>query len=53
MGSIWRGSGVTLDKNAMALDPEPNPEIFSKKELAAINIAKKVGTVRYRSRTPV
>ncbi|CAN0439495.1 unnamed protein product, partial [Laminaria digitata] len=42
MGTVWKGSCGTLAKNALAMDPEPNPEIFSAKELAAINIAKKV-----------
>eukprot|EP00904_Undaria_pinnatifida_P006693 jgi/Undpi1/3153/HiC_scaffold_15.g06527.m1 len=45
MGTVWRGNGLTLAKNALAMDPEPNPEVFSAKELAAINIAKKVGPV--------
>lgn len=42
MGTVWGGSGLTLDKNAQAMDAEPNVEIFTSKELAAINIAKKV-----------
>lgn len=42
MGTVWKGSGLTLDKNAMAMDAEPSPDVFSPKELAAINIAKKV-----------
>ncbi|CAM9096241.1 unnamed protein product [Ectocarpus sp. 6 AP-2014] len=45
MGTVWKGSGLTLDKNAMAMDAEPSPDVFSRKELAAINIAKKVGAV--------
>lgn len=44
MGSVWKGSKLTLGKNIRAMDPEPSPEIFSSKELAAINIAKKVCT---------
>lgn len=42
MGSVWKGSGLTLEKNAMAMAPVPDRNIFNKKELAAINIAKKV-----------
>ncbi|CAM9566090.1 unnamed protein product [Pylaiella littoralis] len=45
MGSVLRGSGLTLEKNAMAMAPVPDRKIFNKKELAAINIAKKVGAV--------
>lgn len=42
MGSVWKGSGLALDKNARAMDANPDPKIFDQKELAAINIAKKV-----------
>ncbi|CAM9632431.1 unnamed protein product, partial [Hapterophycus canaliculatus] len=46
MGTVWKGSGLSLDKNAMAMDANPSPNMFSNKELAAINIAKKkVGAV--------
>lgn len=44
MGTVWKGSGLSLDKNALAMDASPNTEVFSNKELAAINIAKKVGS---------
>lgn len=42
MGSVWKGSGLTLEKNSLAMAPVPDPKVFSKKELAAIKIAKKV-----------
>lgn len=42
MGSVWKGSGLTLEKNALAMAADPDPKVFSKKELAAIKIAKKV-----------
>lgn len=48
MGSVWRGSGLTLEKNALAMEPEPDTKVFSKKELAAINIAKKVSKYVFR-----
>lgn len=44
MGTVWRGSGITLAKNALAMDASPDPDVFSDKELAAINIAKKVSS---------
>ena len=42
MGTVWKGSGLTLEKNALAMVDQPDPKLFNKKELAAINIAKKV-----------
>lgn len=42
MGTVWKGSGLTLNKNACAMDEDPSAEVFSPAELAAINIAKKV-----------
>ena len=42
MGTVWRGAGLTLEKNSLAMDPDPSPEIFSPQELTAINISKKV-----------
>lgn len=47
MGTVWKGSGLSLDKNAKAMDEEPSPDVFSPKELAAINIAKKVWCLEY------
>lgn len=44
MGSVWKGAGLSLEKNSLAMDPVPNPDVFSPKELAAINIAKKVSS---------
>lgn len=42
MGTVWRGAGITLEKNALAMDPNPSPDVFTPQELTAINIAKKV-----------
>lgn len=34
-----------LAKNIKAMSPEPDPDVFTPKELAAINISKKLGPV--------
>lgn len=44
MGTVWKGSGLTLEKNALAMAPVPDPKVFTSKELAAIKIAKNVCT---------
>ena len=48
LGTIWRGDSVYLAKNIKAMAPEPDPAVFSPKELAAINISKKLGPVPSR-----
>eukprot|EP00752_Nemacystus_decipiens_P018246 g16374.t1 len=45
LGTIWRGDSVFLAKNIKAMAPEPDPAVFNPKELAAINISKKLGPV--------
>eukprot|EP00903_Cladosiphon_okamuranus_P005778 g5726.t1 len=45
LGTIWRGDSVFLAKNIKAMAPVPDPEVFTPKELAAINISKKLGPV--------
>lgn len=45
LGTLVRGSGVFLNKNASAMDARESDGIFSRRELEAINIAKKVGSV--------
>ncbi|CBJ25934.1 probable fusion protein [Ectocarpus siliculosus] len=48
LGTIWRGDSVFLAKNIKAMAPEPDPEVFTPKELSAINISKKLGPVPSR-----
>ncbi|CAN0161166.1 unnamed protein product [Scytosiphon promiscuus] len=45
LGTIWRGDSVFLAKNIKAMAPQPDPDVFTPKELAAINISKKLGPV--------
>ncbi|CAM9460800.1 unnamed protein product [Pylaiella littoralis] len=45
LGTVWRGDGIYFPKNAQAMVPDPDRSTFTRKELAAINIGKKLGPV--------
>ncbi|CAB1103822.1 unnamed protein product [Ectocarpus sp. CCAP 1310/34] len=45
LGTIRQGHDVFLTKNAQAMMPVPGPGVFNPKELAVINIGKKLGAV--------
>lgn len=45
MGTIWFGDSVYLEKNVAALDPSKSRVSFSTKELAAMNLAQKLGRI--------
>eukprot|EP00903_Cladosiphon_okamuranus_P012381 g11604.t1 len=45
LGTVWRGPNVYLSHTAKAMMPVPDPTVFDAKQLAAIDIGKKLGPI--------